>query len=155
MSFLLCTNLFFIIYKYCQIKFFRRTWNLGRSKWTQWCWNNHKLWRSQFGQRCTGMFKKLPQQIWNPTQNFLGLEDSKPGKTLILRWTRPVSNPERLDLGWVIFRFFQTCTRPKALVVSYLLMWYFDLLSFDNFFGEEKFSRLPSKNKVADENLHF
>jgi hypothetical protein len=29
-----------------------------------------------------------------------------------------------------------------------------DLLSF-NVFGEEKFSWLPSKNKVADENLHF
>ena len=28
---------------------------------------------------------------------------------------------------------------------------YFDLLSFNEFFEEEKFSWLPSKNKVADE----
>ena len=28
---------------------------------------------------------------------------------------------------------------------------YTDMLSFGNFFGEEKFSLLPSKNKVADE----
>ena len=28
---------------------------------------------------------------------------------------------------------------------------YVDQLSFDDFFGEEKFSWLPSKNKVADE----
>ena len=34
-------------------------------------------------------------------------------------------------------------------------MCYFELLSFDDFFGEEKFSWLPSKNKVANENLHI
>ena len=32
-----------------------------------------------------------------------------------------------------------------VIVISYLLF----------FFGEEKFSCLPSKNKVADKNLHF
>ena len=29
------------------------------------------------------------------------------------------------------------------------------LLLFDELFGEEKFSWQPSKDKVADENLHF
>ena len=32
---------------------------------------------------------------------------------------------------------------------------YFDLLLIDNFFGEEKFRRLPCKIHVADENLNF
>ena len=32
---------------------------------------------------------------------------------------------------------------------------YFELLSFDDFFREEKFFWLPFKNKVSDENLHF
>jgi hypothetical protein len=33
----------------------------------------------------------------------------------------------------------------------YYIICYFDLLSFHEFFGKEKFSWLPSKNKVADE----
>ena len=39
----------------------------------------------------------------------------------------------------------QTCTRPEYHIC------YFDLLSFDDFFVDEKYSGLPSKIKVADE----
>ena len=48
----------------------------------------------------------------------------------------------------------QNCTGLQVFVISKLcviLTWF----HLTNFFGEEKFSWLPSKNKVADENLHF
>ena len=36
-------------------------------------------------------------------------------------------------------------------IIFVILIWF----HLTNFFGEEKFRWLPSKNKVADENLHF
>ena len=54
----------------------------------------------------------------------------------------------------------QTCTTPQVFVTLYELVctWFkylHNLVSYDDFFGEEKFSWLPSKNKVVVENLHF
>ena len=49
-------------------------------------------------------------------------------------------------------KYVQTCTRPEVFVISYLL-YILTCFHFTNFFGEEKFCTLPSKNKVADENL--
>ena len=74
---------------------------------------------------------------------FRDLQDSKPGKTLILRWARPVSNPERLDFGWVIFRFSQACTRPKVLAVSY----FFNVIFWPAFIWRFSLRRKIQTNK--------
>ena len=70
-------------------------------------------------------------------------------KLLCIRLTETKLNglPGNFTINWKAkFVSHQTFTSPEC---------YFDLLSFDDFFGEEKFSWLHLKNEVADENLHF
>ena len=59
----------------------------------------------------------------------------------------------------VFVLFFGRSEAMKAEDCSILMDWaigsYTDLNSFDELFWRRKFSWLPSKNKVADENLHF
>ena len=61
-------------------------------------------------------------------------------------------SPSR-SCGWptkIGFKF----RKMKCLKIIFIKSASFDLLSFDEMFGDEEFSWLPSKNKVADENLH-
>ena len=47
----------------------------------------------------------------------------------------------------------QTCSRLQVFVILYLLFW--PAFNWRIFFGEEKFTCMPSKDKVADESLYF
>ena len=62
--------------------------------------------------------------------------------------------PNQMNICWVLIPMSYNILIKPAQDLNHIC--YFDLLSFDGFsFGEEKFSWLPSTNRVADENLHF